>query len=335
MTGPPVVSVSSLSKNYGSQSVLHDVSFNVGEGEVFVLLGPNGTGKTTTLEILEGHRERDAGAVEVLGADPARADRAWRSRIGMVLQGGGVECRATVEEILVRFSAYYPRPRPVDEVVSSVGLADWRATRTGDLSFGGRRRLELALALLPGPEVLFLDEPTAGFDAVSRRSARELVSSLAAAGTTVLMTTHDMGEAEMLADRVGILVQGTLVAQGSVTSLTEGQRSEISFSLPAGTSRDHLPAGLKLDAEVGYPGLGPDCEIGPIDAVFEADSYDLETGEAELVANGNDVPAAENCGDWTDAINGRLGLPTLGNSVLSTTILDADGNPIQWEESEQ
>jgi ABC-2 type transport system ATP-binding protein len=238
------IRVAGLAKSYGGTQAVIDVTFSVDAGEVFVVLGPNGAGKTTTLEILEGHRSRDRGEVDVLGVDPAHGHGAWRARLGIMLQTAGVEDRATVAETLRRYGAYYPKPRPAEELLATVGLADRAGARVRELSGGGRRRLDLALALLGNPEVLFLDEPTAGFDPVARRATWDLCATMAAQGTAVLLTTHDMEEAEVLADRVAILAGGTIPAAGTLAELTAGHPSEVSFALPGGQAQWPLPAAV-------------------------------------------------------------------------------------------
>jgi ABC-2 type transport system ATP-binding protein len=213
------IRVSELRKSYGSLDALRGVSFEIEPGEVFGLLGPNGAGKTTTVEILEGYRRRDGGSVEVLGADPGEADAKWRDRIGIVLQSSAMYPSLTVEEHLALFAGYYDSPRDVDEVLRLVGLAEKRHARVKTLSGGQSRRLDLALGLIGDPEVLFLDEPTTGFDPAARRAAWEMIRSLRALGKTVLLTTHYLDEAEQLADRVAVLSEGQIVALGAPAEL--------------------------------------------------------------------------------------------------------------------
>ena len=208
-----------LRKAYGPNEVLHDLDLDVPAGEVFALLGPNGAGKTTTVEILEGYRKRDGGDVQVLGTDPSRADRAFRSRIGVVLQSSAVYPTLSVDEILRLFAGYYDRPRNPDEVVRLVGLEEKRKARVRTLSGGQLRRLDLGLALVGDPELVFLDEPTTGFDPAARRRAWETIRGLRALGKTVLLTTHYLEEAHELADRLAILREGRIVATGSPRDL--------------------------------------------------------------------------------------------------------------------
>ena len=217
------IQVRGLRKSYGGQEAVSGVSLAVEEGEVYALLGHNGAGKSTIVEILEGHRSRDGGEVSVLGVDPARGGRAYRDRIGIVLQSSGVETELTVHEAVELYGSAYRRRRPVDEVIGLVGLEDKTSARIHTLSGGQKRRLDLALGIVGRPEVLFLDEPTTGFDAAARRKSWELIEDLCRLGTTVLLTTHYLDEAEHLADRVGVLSRGTLVAEGTPAELTAGQ----------------------------------------------------------------------------------------------------------------
>jgi ABC-2 type transport system ATP-binding protein len=220
---PPVstvVSVRALRKSYGEFEAVKGLDFELRTGEVFGLLGPNGAGKTTTVEILEGYRKRDAGEVEVLGADPAKAGRDWRERIGVVLQSSAMYENLTVAESLAHFGGYYDHPRPVDEVVELIGLAEKRNDRVRRLSGGQRRRLDLGLALVGDPELIFLDEPTTGFDPGARRRAWETIRSLSSLGKTILLTTHYLDEVEHLADRVAVLREGRIVASGTPQELT-------------------------------------------------------------------------------------------------------------------
>jgi ABC-2 type transport system ATP-binding protein len=216
------IEVSGLKKSYGPREVLHGVSFRVEPGEVFALLGPNGAGKTTTVEILEGYRGRDEGTVQVLGTDPAHAGSDFRERIGIVLQSSAVYPLLSVREILELFAGYYERARDAGEVIELVGLGDKRETRVRTLSGGQLRRLDLALALVGDPELIFLDEPTTGFDPAARRQAWETIRDLRALGKSILLTTHYMEEAQTLADRLAILRDGRIVATGSPRELLSG-----------------------------------------------------------------------------------------------------------------
>ena len=214
------VTVDGIAKAYGGTEALRGVSFEIRSGEVFSLLGPNGAGKTTTVEILEGYRRRDAGNVDVLGVDPERAGGSWRERIGVVLQQSELYPNLTVEEMVGLFAGYYERPRDVDGVVGLVGLEEKRSARVRSLSGGQKRRLDLAVALAGDPELLFLDEPTTGFDPAARRAAWEMIRSLRELGKTILLTTHYLDEAEQLADRVAVLRGGRIVAIGTPAELT-------------------------------------------------------------------------------------------------------------------
>ncbi len=238
-----VVVVQGLCKDYGGERAVDDLSFTIEPGEVFALLGPNGAGKTTTVEILEGHRKRTSGTVSVLGADPATGGTAYRGRIGIVLQDAGFDEEFSVRELVTLYAGLYPRHRDVDEVIERVGLADKAGARTKTLSGGQRRRLDLALGLVGDPELLFLDEPTTGFDPSARRRAWDLIASLRGLGTTILLTTHYMEEAEHLADRVAVLQAGRLVALDTPANLvrTEGSDAVIAFVLPEGVRPENLP----------------------------------------------------------------------------------------------
>jgi len=218
----PVVSVRGLTKSYDDFEAVKGIDFEIRAGEVFGLLGPNGAGKTTTIEILEGYRRRDAGEVEVLGADPETAGLGWRGRIGVVLQSSAMYENLTVAEQVGQFAGYYEHPRPVDEVIELIGLEEKRDTRARRLSGGQRRRLDLGLALIGDPELIFLDEPTTGFDPGARRRAWETIRSLSALGKTILLTTHYLDEVEQLADRLAVLREGRIVASGTVQELVGG-----------------------------------------------------------------------------------------------------------------
>jgi ABC-2 type transport system ATP-binding protein len=216
------IAVADLRKTYGEHEALRGVSFEIATGEVFGLLGPNGAGKTTTVEILEGYRRRDGGAVDVLGFDPERAGTDFRQRIGVVLQSSQLWSFITVEETLRIFAGYYEQPRDVEEVIALAGLTTKRDARVKTLSGGQQRRLDLAIALVGDPELLFLDEPTTGFDPAARRAAWETVRSLRSLGKTILLTTHYLDEAQQLADRVAVLVNGTIVRMGTPAELVAG-----------------------------------------------------------------------------------------------------------------
>ena len=247
------VRVRGLGKTYGEFAAVADLSFDIDDGEVFALLGPNGAGKTTTVEILEGHRRRTSGEVNVLGYDPATGGREFHERIGIVLQDAGFEDDFSVRELVRLYRGLYPRGLDPEQVIDRVGLADKRTARVKTLSGGQRRRLDLALGLVGDPELLFLDEPTTGFDPSARRRAWDLVDDLRTLGKTVLLTTHYMDEAEHLADRVAILDGGRLVALGTPAELGAGRREAVvSFRLPPGTTAADLPP---LDGELASEGI--------------------------------------------------------------------------------
>ena len=239
------VEVCGLRKSYGQVHAVRDVGFTVGYGEIVALLGPNGAGKTTTLEILEGFRTRDGGTAEVLGYDPGERSsaRELRERTGLVLQDIAVEPYLTVRETIARAAGYYRAPRGVAEVIGLVGLTGLERRKVRSLSGGQKRRLDLALGLIGNPALLYLDEPTTGFDPAARRDAWQLVRGLRTAGMTILLTTHDMDEAQALADRVVLLSGGVVVAAGEPAALggRDGERARISFRLPAGYTAADLP----------------------------------------------------------------------------------------------
>ncbi|MFJ4816480.1 ABC transporter ATP-binding protein [Streptomyces sp. NPDC088801] len=248
------VAVDGLLKKYGDHEAVCGVDFAVEEGEIFALLGPNGAGKTTTMEILEGFRHRDGGDVRVLGRDPGdKADGRWlRGQIGLVLQDIAVEPYLSVRETIARNAGYYPTPRGVDEVIDLVGLEEKRDAKVKDLSGGQKRRLDLALGVIGDPKLLFLDEPTTGFDPGARRGAWEVVRSLRDAGVTILLTTHYMDEAQALADSVAVIAAGRIVASGTPDTIggRDTALARIRFALPAGAAIDDVPIPVS-DAEDG------------------------------------------------------------------------------------
>ena len=230
----PAISVRGLIKHYGGRAVVDGIDLDVGAGEVFALLGPNGAGKTTTVEIVEGYRRRDGGTVSVLGADPATGGPSLRARIGLMLQAGGVDPRVRPAEILGLFAAFHEEPRDPGELLTIVGLNAAASTPYRHLSGGERQRLGLALALVGRPELLILDEPTAGMDPAARASTRELIRSLRNEGIATLLTTHDLGDVERVADRVAIIDQGRIVASGTPSELIAGTtpRLTVEFAQP-------------------------------------------------------------------------------------------------------
>ncbi|MGB2694047.1 MAG: ABC transporter ATP-binding protein [Dehalococcoidia bacterium] len=247
------IDVRGLRKAYGTLEAVAGIDLRVERGEVFALLGPNGAGKTTTVEILEGHRDRDAGDVTVLGYDPRRGERGLRQRIGIVLQSTGVEPYLKVEEAIELYRGYYPHPRSLDDIIEVVGLQEQRSSRVRRLSGGQQRRLDVAIGLAGDPELLFLDEPTTGFDPSARRNAWEMIKSLQSLGKTVFLTTHYMEEAQQLADRVAIIVGGRIVVEGAPGELIRAdETTRISFRLPvaAGQPSAELPAQLVDGATV-------------------------------------------------------------------------------------
>jgi ABC-2 type transport system ATP-binding protein len=248
-----VIEVRGLRKAYGDVEALRGLDLEVREGEVLAFLGPNGAGKTTAVEILEGFRERDAGEVSVLGDDPARAGRAWRARIGVVLQESEPPGLLTVREALELFAGYFPHPLGVEETIARVGLVPQADQRAQKLSGGQKRRLDVAMALVGDPELLFLDEPTTGFDPAARREAWEVIAALSALGKTILLTTHYLEEAERLADRVAVVKDGVIVAEGSPAELAGARAgtATIAFAPVDG----ELPAGLSAAPQPNARGL--------------------------------------------------------------------------------
>jgi ABC-2 type transport system ATP-binding protein len=263
MASEPAIRIRGLHKTYGDAVAVQALDLDVARGECFALLGPNGAGKTTTVEILEGYRPRTAGEVSVLGTDPARPTREWRARVGIVLQGTGEFEALTVAEVVRHFAEYYPAPRDPDEVIGAVGLREKATSRASLLSGGQRRRLDVALGIIGSPELLFLDEPTTGFDPEARIEFWHLIHQLSGTGTTILLTTHYLEEAEELADRVGVITGGRLLEIG--TPATLGGRDQaatvVSWDGPGGresASTDTPTAFIgKLAAQFGgeVPGL--------------------------------------------------------------------------------
>jgi ABC-2 type transport system ATP-binding protein len=265
----PAVSVSALSKRYGSSLALHDVTFDIERGETLALLGPNGAGKSTTIEILEGYRDRTGGSATVLGTDPQHGGLEWKARLGIVLQSSGDSGNVTVREQLTQFAGFYPRARDVDELIAAVGLQEKASTRIRNLSGGQRRRVDVALGVIGRPELLFLDEPTTGFDPEARRQFWELIRELKRDGTTILLTTHYLDEAAQLGDRAAVIAGGRLVDINTIDKIGEpdARIPIVRWSDERGTHEERTPepgafvaalqasAGEPRDLEVVRPSL--------------------------------------------------------------------------------
>jgi ABC-2 type transport system ATP-binding protein len=247
----PVIRATGLRKRYGANEAVRGIDLQIWPGEIFAVLGPNGAGKTTTVEILEGFRQRSAGDVRVLGADPGRAGRDWRDRIGVVLQESQPDPGLTVRECLELYAGYHAHPLPTDHTLALVGLEGEADAMADRLSGGQRRRLEVGLALIGDPELLFLDEPTTGFDPAARQAAWSVIEGLRDLGTTILLTTHQMEEAERLADRIAVIADGTIVAEGTPGALGGRDRAaaHLAFTLPTQLSVMDLPVALRALVE--------------------------------------------------------------------------------------
>jgi ABC-2 type transport system ATP-binding protein len=279
----PAIAVSGLRKAYGTRQALAGIDLTVQRGELIAVLGPNGAGKTTLVEILEGHRRADGGDVRVLGHDPALRERTFRERIGIVLQETGIDPSLTVHEAVELYSAAYPHRRDARETAELVGLSDSLDIRAEALSGGQRRRLDLAIALAGNPELIFLDEPTTGFDPAARRQSWELIDSLRELGTTILLTTHYMEEAQRLADRVVVVREGRVIADGTPDAL--GAEREplalVAFRLPAGIDAAELPLPFARDVEehegrVQFNTAAPTRDLAPLTAWAAARDTELD-----------------------------------------------------------
>ncbi|MET0843984.1 MAG: ABC transporter ATP-binding protein [Mycetocola sp.] len=292
-----IVEVENLGKRYGSLAAVDDVSFDIRRGETFALLGPNGAGKSSIIEILEGYRDRTSGTVRVLGVDPQKGDVAWKAQLGIVLQSSAEAAQVTVREQVRQFAAYYDHPRDVDEVIAAVGLTEKAGTRIGKLSGGQRRRVDVALGVIGRPRLLFLDEPTTGFDPEARHQFWELIRSLKADGTSILLTTHYLDEAAQLADRVAVIARGKLVEIGPVDAIggAEARIPIVRWRDDTGLHQERTlkPAALaaRLFADAGEPRdlevLRPSLEDVYLNLVGAADRIPTSaltaTGEAAHV----------------------------------------------------
>ena len=270
------IEVVGLSKDYGALKAVLGVTFDVGEGEVFALLGPNGAGKTTIVEILEGYREPTGGRVTVLGSDPSRNDPAHKSRLGIVLQSSGIEPFLTVRETIEMYGGFYPNPRETDEVLELVGLARKAGEKVRRLSGGQQRRLDVGVALAGDPDLLFLDEPTSGFDPSARRNSWDMIKALSSLGKTVLLTTHFMDEAQYLADRVAIINEGAIVAEGNPETIGARDRAETSIHFRLTEDAATLP--VRFGAATLKDGSVVLSTPDPIRLLHELTGWALEVG---------------------------------------------------------
>jgi len=280
-TAEPAITAVDITKTYGDFTALDGVSIHVQPGECLAILGPNGAGKTTLTEILEGYRKRDSGTAQVLGVDPGRPTPAWKATIGIVLQNASDLADLTVGETISHFASYYPNPANVDEVISAVGLAEKVTSRNGKLSGGQRRRLDVALGIIGNPEVLFLDEPTTGFDPEARREFWVLIDRLKSEGTTILLTTHYLDEAQYLADRVAVIARGRIVAEGTPDSIGDRAQAIVTWTENGVecTETTHNPTAVVAQLMTRFPGEIPDLSIR---------RASLEDAYLELIANDRD-----------------------------------------------
>jgi len=309
----PALALEGVVKRYGSRAVLDGISLAVHPGQLVALLGPNGAGKTTAVEILEGYREADGGTVRVLGEDPWRGSPALKARVGLMLQGGGLDPRSTPRDVLGLYSRFHEGARDPGELLQTVGLADVARTRVRRLSGGERQRLALALALVGEPEVLILDEPTAGMDPEARRTTRELISRLRAEGRAILLTTHDLGDVERLADRVAILHLGRIVAEGTPADLAAGAAPRLRFRL--GRSLDAADLGrLGMAMAAAVPGARQIVEPGEAPGSYVVDGA---VPDPALVA----ALAA-----WCDVANVQIVELRAGAATLEERYLELTGD---------
>jgi ABC-2 type transport system ATP-binding protein len=272
LSGETAVRVRGLRKAYSGRPALRGIDLDVQKGEIFALLGPNGAGKTTAVEILEGYRPRDGGDVTVLGLDPGRERARLKPHIGIVLQSTGIEPYLTVRETVSMYAGFYPHPHPVDELIELVGLTEKRAERVNRLSGGQQRRLDMAIGLAGDPELLFLDEPTTGFDPSARHEAWEVVKNLSALGKTVILTTHFMDEAQYLADRVAVIAAGEVIAEGTPSTLGVGDRAQLRI-------RYRLPDGVVPPPGLGAAGIDGFVELAvddPVPALHELTGWAID-----------------------------------------------------------
>ena len=256
-----VVTVHGLTKQYGELNAVAGVDLTINQGEIFSLLGPNGAGKTTTVEILEGFRTRSSGSVSVLGVDPSHGDSAWRNRLGIVHQNSQDAGDLSVAETVHHFAKYYQNPRSADEVISAVGLDEKRGSLIRNLSGGQRRRLDVALGIIGNPELLFLDEPTTGFDPEARRQFWDLIRSLQNAGTTILLTTHYLDEAEALADRVAVINRGKIIEVATPTTLGNRQNALATIKWRDGETESEYPTEFVKELSNKYQGEVPELQV--------------------------------------------------------------------------
>jgi ABC-2 type transport system ATP-binding protein len=280
MRSESVISVRGLRKSYGELEAVRGIDLEVARGEIFAFVGPNGAGKTTTVEILEGYRRRTAGDATVLGTDPASAGREWREQVGIVLQECRMQRELTVRETVMQYAGYYRRSRPVEETIELVGLTEKADARAGKLSGGQQRRLDVALALIGDPELVFLDEPTTGFDPTARRQAWVMIASLRELGKTVFLTTHYMEEAQELADRVAIIASGRIVAEGPPDELGGADDTvEVRFRLPPGVAIEELPPAARVAAQTSLGnGVVAMHTDKPVEALHELTGWALQRG---------------------------------------------------------